>query len=149
MPYELAPLQVVAVAALLDRKRPWLMLPGAALLFSAHLMPYGVVLLGIGHALGMGMLFGKRRWAFRVVERAGFEVLSGLGAALVNLLVARAKASERASRQRGDLLHIRNAAVALESDEAALDELARIPGGRPAVAEKISRTAREMFLLYG
>lgn len=93
-------------------------------------------------------LFGKHRWAFRVIERAGYEVLSAIGATLVGLLVSGAKASARATRQRGDLLHVRNAAVAIESDEAALDRLASIPGGGPIVAAKVSRAARELFLLY-
>lgn len=59
------------------------------------------------------------------------------GATRMELLVATAKTSERVMRDRGDLLHIRNATVA--------DRLARVSRGRAVVAEKISRGAWQLF----
>lgn len=90
------------------------------------------------------MLFGKRRWAYRVIERAGYRVTTPLGVALVKMLVDGAKASERALRKPGDLLHVANAALALHHSSEARDELAKVRGGTPEVAARISVAAREL-----
>jgi hypothetical protein len=91
------------------------------------------------------MLFGKRRWAFRIIEIAGYEVLSPLGATLVRLLVGRAKTAQRASRRPGDLLHVATAAITLPDDRPALEALASVGGFRPQLAEQLAKAAREIM----
>ena len=79
-----------------------------------------------------------------MIERAGYKVTSPLGVALVDMLVEGAKASQRALRKPGDLLHIATAALALHHSDKAKDELAKVRGGTPEVASRISIAAREL-----
>jgi hypothetical protein len=80
------------------------------------------------------MLFGKRRWAVRVVKEAGGKVGKPVAVEMVDLLVGGAK---RVQRDLGgppdfdDLDHLVRAAKALPGDEAAVERLTSRIGYAP------------------
>jgi hypothetical protein len=93
------------------------------------------------------MLFGKRRWAVRVIKAASLKVGSPAAVEVVDLLVQGAKAAERLAgdhdRHLDDLDFIAQTARALVRDDQAADRLTSRIGIGPEEAARTLKAAAD------
>lgn len=103
------------------------------------------------------MLFGKRRWAVRVVKEAGLKIGSPIAVEAVDLLVGEAKAAQTlsggAQPELDDLDYVMQAARALPEEEAAVGRLTGQIGLAPDQAgltlKGVSDAAVRLFIAQG
>lgn len=103
------------------------------------------------------MLFGKRRWAVRVVKEAGLKVGSPIAVEAVDLLVGEAKAAQTlcgdTRPELDDLDYVTQAARALPEEAGALERLTGRIGLAPDQAgltlRSVSDAAVRVFVAQG
>ena len=101
------------------------------------------------------MLFGKRTWAVRAVERAGIPIATPVGKQVIELLVHEAKGSENVAKfggqKMGDMSHVLLSGLNLYRKTyaaAVLVNKAGVPNHdeAEAILKKVRNTSRTMLI---
>jgi hypothetical protein len=104
------------------------------------------------------MLFPRRRWAIRIIEKAGFRIQSREASVLIELIIWASKQNQRMmERSIGQSLPVRDgvlvAAMAMENNQSAVVRVAEELAVHPVAAEKalaqLATAARDVAIENG